>query len=97
MAEMRIWISEFVTTELSERKLGARGISTGEADQILNNHYETKCNPRGDGGERRRIFVIGFTDGDRALTLVVEETLDPTIWLIVTGWVASRQEREILG
>ena len=97
MGDMRRRISKLLTTEVSGRKLGARGISTGEADQIVNNHYETKNNPRGHGGERRRIFLIGFTDGGRALTLVVEETHDPITWLVVTGWVASEQEREILG
>jgi hypothetical protein len=96
MGDMRRRVSKLLTTEVSERKLGARGISTGEADQIVNNHYETKPNPRGRGGERKRIFVFGSTDGGRVLTLVVEETIDPTTWMIVTGWVATKQEREIL-
>lgn len=97
MGDMRRRVSKLLTTEVSERKLGDRGISTGEADQIVNNHYETKPNPRSHGGERKRIFLVGFTDGGRALTLVIEETPDPTTWMIVTGWVANKREREILG
>jgi hypothetical protein len=31
------------------------------------------------------------------LTLVIEETLDPESWLIVTGWEATVAERRILG
>jgi hypothetical protein len=42
------------------------------------------------------VLLIGRTDGDRALTLVLERTLDPTSWLIVTGWEASDRERRIL-
>jgi hypothetical protein len=30
------------------------------------------------------------------LTLVIEETVDPTTWLIVTGWSATEAERRIL-
>jgi hypothetical protein len=30
------------------------------------------------------------------LTLVIEQTVDPTTWLIVTGWDATTAERRIL-
>jgi hypothetical protein len=30
------------------------------------------------------------------LTLVIERTLDPTTWLVVTGWSATAGERELL-
>jgi hypothetical protein len=33
-----------------------------------------------------RLLLIGRTDGRRTLTLVIEETLDPETWLIITGW-----------
>jgi hypothetical protein len=36
------------------------------------------------------------TDGGRALTLVVEQTVDSTTWLIVTGWDSSPRERKLL-
>ena len=42
------------------------------------------------------MLLIGHTDGGRALTLVIERTLDPTTWLIVTGWPATERERRII-
>jgi hypothetical protein len=42
-------------------------------------------NPRSGGQEGDRLFLVGCTDGGRALTLVLERTVDPTSWLIVTG------------
>jgi hypothetical protein len=50
-------------------------------------------NPRDPG---RRRFVTGSSDGGRDLTLVVERTMEPTTWLIVTGWDATDAERRIL-
>jgi len=41
-------------------------------------------------------LLIGSTDGGRLLTLVIEPTMDPTTWLIVTGWSATDAERRIL-
>jgi hypothetical protein len=41
--------------------------------------------------------LIGRTDGGRAITLVIEQTVDPTTWLIVTGWEATDSERKIIG
>ena len=35
--------------------------------------------------EVRRI-LIGRSDAGRFFTLVIEETIEPTTWLIVTGW-----------
>jgi len=32
----------------------------------------------------------------RILTLVIEQTLEPTTWLIVTGWIATEVERRVL-
>jgi hypothetical protein len=48
------------------------------------------CEP----GTRR--FLIGRTSGGRVLTLVVERTLGPTTWLIITGWSATDRERILL-
>jgi len=41
--------------------------------------------------------MIGTTDGGRALTLVIERTLDLTTWLVVTGWSSTDAERNLLG
>ena len=58
------------------------------------NRYVVVNNPR---DPRSRRFLIGSTDGGRVLTLVIEQTVDPTTWLIVTGWSATEAERRILG
>jgi hypothetical protein len=39
--------------------------------------------------------VIGDTNGGRTLTLVIEQTNDPTSWLIVTGWRTPSKRRRI--
>jgi len=46
------------------------------------------------GGDRR--LMIGMTFGGRALTLVIESTLEPTDWLVVTGWSSANHERRML-
>jgi len=46
-------------------------------------------------GTRR--LLIGRTDGGRYMTLVIERTLEPTTWLIVTGWGSTEVERKMLG
>jgi hypothetical protein len=40
--------------------------------------------------------LVGRTDGGRVLSLVVERTLEPTTWLIVTGWDATEVERRLV-
>src|SRR5215208_6647868 len=53
----------------------------------------SSSNPRQgtEGGDRR--LLVGRTDGERPLTLVIERTQDPTTWLVVTGWVSTATER----
>ncbi|HWO16532.1 MAG TPA: DUF4258 domain-containing protein [Solirubrobacterales bacterium] len=92
-------IGEIQATEAALGKLGARGISEEEAEQVLNNAYVIARNLRGRAPRRQpsaRRMLIGRTDGGRVLTLVIEETMEPTSWLIVTGWTATRRERKIL-
>lgn len=88
-------IAELLVTEAGVEKLGARGISVDEARQLLRNANVTVRNPHEDRSLTRRL-LIGRTDGGRALTLVIEQTADPTTWLIVTGWDAALRERRIL-
>lgn len=88
-------IHELVVTEAGVEKLGKRGISTAEAQQLLWNTNVTVRNPRDRKGEGRRLLV-GRTDGGRVLTLVVERTSDPTTWLIVTGWESTARQRNLL-
>jgi hypothetical protein len=86
-------VHELLGTERALKKLGARSISAEEVAQLLRNPHVLIRNPRDP--ERRRLFV-GRTDGGRALTLVIEQTADPTTWLVVTGWSATLAERRIL-
>jgi hypothetical protein len=89
-------VHELLVTEAAVEKLGARGISDNEAEQLLRNAHVTVHNP-GAGGDTKRRFLIGRTDGGRVLTLVVEATLEPTSWVVVTGWTAATDERKMLG
>lgn len=90
-------IAQLLATDAARVKLGARDISTAEAEQLPRNRHATVRNPHGGGEESERILLVGHTDGGRALTLVLERTLDPSSWLIVTLWESSRRERRILG
>jgi RecB family endonuclease NucS len=92
-------ISQIRATEAALGKLGARDISEEEAEQVLNNAYVMVRNLRGRAARSQpsaRRILIGRTDGGRVLTLVIEETLEPTNWLIITGWTATTGERKIL-
>lgn len=53
-------------------------------------------NPRGPSDPPKRLLVVGHTDGGRVLTLVVERTVDPTTWVVVTGWSSTDVERSLL-
>lgn len=72
-------IAELLVTATAIDKLGARGITPEESDQLRRNVYVIARNPHQDPrGERA--FLIGETDGGRVLTLVIERTGDPTTW-----------------
>jgi len=86
-------VHQLVATERALDKLAVRSISADEPAEMRHNRYVIVRNPRAP--ERRR-FLIGSTDGGRVLTLVIEETMDPTTWLIVTGWNATERERRLL-
>lgn len=91
--------SQIQATEAALGKLGARDISEEEAEQVLNNAYVIAKNLRGRATRRQpsaRRTLIGRTDGGRVLTLAIEETLEPTSWLILTGRGSTERERKIL-
>lgn len=89
-------VHQLLATDVALDKLGARGISAIEAEQLPRNRHDTVRNPRETGEPGKRRLLIGRTDGGRVLTLVIERTADPTTWLIVTGWEATDAERKIL-
>lgn len=89
-------VHELLATEVALAKLGARNISADEAGQLPRNRHAIVRNPRGVGEQDKRRLIVGSTDGGRVLTLVIEQTIDPTTWLIVTGWSATDVERNLL-
>src|SRR4029078_4591160 len=82
-------VHELIATDRALDKLGARSIAAQEPLDWVRSRHVIVANPR-DRGSRR--FLIGSTDGGRVLTLVIEQTADPTTWLIVTGWHATARE-----
>jgi uncharacterized DUF497 family protein len=88
-------VHELLATEAALDKLGARNISANEASQLPRNEHMTVRSPGGESEKRR--LMIGRTNGGRILTLVIERTIEPTTWLIVTGWSSTDAERNLLG
>jgi hypothetical protein len=86
-------VHELLGTETAAEKLGARGISVEEAQQLPRNNHRTIPNRgrsrHGSQRLRARRLLVGHTDGGRTLMLVIEQTNDPTTWLIIT--VGPRQ------
>jgi hypothetical protein len=76
-----------------------RGISAAEAEHAIWNRHVLIKNRRGSSRrsqrEMRRL-LIGHSDSGRRLTLVIEETVEPTTWMLVTGWESTSAERMIL-
>lgn len=66
---------ELRATTAAVDKLGARGISEAETEQLIHNRNVITPNPGGVGDRR---LMIGLTDGGRTLTLVIEATVEPT-------------------
>ena len=93
---VRVTITQLLATDVALDKLAARGISADQAQQLPRNAHVVVGNPRegGDPGVRR--LLVGQTDGGRSLTIVIERTVDPTTWLIVTGWNSTVVERNLL-
>jgi uncharacterized DUF497 family protein len=92
-------VHSLLATEAALVKLGARGISAAEAEQTLWNRHAVVKNRRGHPTRRQgrdRRLLIGHTDSNRPLTLVIEQTVEPATWLLVTGWVSTPAERKIL-
>ena len=92
-------VNQLLATEAALNKLGARGIHVVEAEQMIWNRHVVVRNRRGSperGQPDVRRLVIGESDANRVLTLVIEETIEPTTWLLVTGWDSTPAERKIL-
>lgn len=93
-------VHDLLIIPTAKRKLGAREISAEEALQLIGNHHVVLLNPRrvrrlGKRATTRRLLV-GMTNGGRVLTLAIERTIEPTDWLVVTGWISAKHERRML-
>ena len=92
-------VNQLLATRAALGKLGARGISIAETEQTIWNRHRIIRNRRGASARRQpdepRI-LIGRTHANRAITLIVEETVDPTTWPAITGWDATRAERRLM-
>ena len=92
-------VSQLLATEAALDKLGARGISVVEAEQTIWNRHVIVKNRRGRPVRRQpdtRRLLMGLTDANRVLTLVIEETVEPTAWLLITGWDSTPAERRMM-
>lgn len=89
-------VHELLATEAALGKLPGRTISSDGARQLARNRHVTVRKPGAPTEPGRRRLMIGATDGGRVLTLVIEGTLEPTTWLIVTGWSSTAAERNLL-
>lgn len=90
-------IGVLLATVAAVEKLGARKISAKEVEQLRQNHPVVIRNPRWSSQGPQRLLLIVLTDGGRALTVVIERTVDPSTWLVITAWPAAGNERRILG
>lgn len=89
-------VHELLATEAALDKLGARAITADEAGQLARNGHMVVRNPADPEDPGKRRLLVGHTDGGRTLTLVIEQTIDPTTWLIVTGWNSTSVERTLV-
>lgn len=87
-------IVKFITNDLGFAKLGRRGISLSEIEQMRRNGAVVVRNPRArEAGSR---LVIGRTYGGRMLTVVaVPSPFDSAIWHVRTAWESSTRERRL--
>jgi uncharacterized DUF497 family protein len=78
-------VYDLPVNEIAREKLGRRGISAEEAQQLRWNKPAFRMNHHAPRGTNR-LFLDGVTNGGRHLTLVVEPTKDPAAWRVITGW-----------
>jgi hypothetical protein len=92
-------VNQLLATEPAPGRLGARGISAAETEQTLWNRHVVVKNRRGRperGRREARRLLIGESNANRVLTQVIEDAVEPSTWLLVTGWDSTPAERKIL-
>lgn len=88
-----IRIAELEFDEDNESELAAHGITAKEVLEILENRFTVRRNKKSRAGVRQ---LIGYTNGDRVLTIVLAQTHMPDRWRPVTGWDSTPPERKVL-
>ena len=91
MVQIKIYFLEFDDDNVEH--IHAHGVFPEEIEQVTGNRYATARNRRAPAS---RIMMFGFTDGGRALSVVLEATQDPAVWRPVTAWDATPEERQIV-
>jgi uncharacterized DUF497 family protein len=79
----------FEWDEGNRRELAAHGIKEWEAEQVFLNDPEWPKNKRRGSGDR---FMVGYTNGGRALTLVVTLRKETRELRVITGWDCTAGE-----
>lgn len=86
-------IAVLVLNARAAAKLAARGIAASEVEQVRRNGPYVPRNPHPRVPRSR--LMIGETDGGRTLTVVIQpDAGDDSAWHVMTGWQASRRERD---
>ena len=81
---------------LARDELAARNISMEQVEQVPRNLHRIVRNPHDETELGTRRLLVGETDGGLVLPLVIDGTIEPTTWLVVTGWNATAGERNLL-
>jgi hypothetical protein len=92
-------VRELLATDVALDKLARRAITRTHAEQVLQHRHVLVRNLRGHPARPQRDdrrLLIGRDAGGRVLTLVIEATLEPATWMLVTGWESTVAERKIL-
>ena len=87
---MALDVFDFEWDEGNQEHLARHGLSPGDITEVLSNDNVFADNPRGAEGTIR---MIGKTNGNRLLTVVLQPTTDRGRWRPVTGWPATGAEK----
>lgn len=84
------FIDELRISAGAEDELARHGVTPDEALDVLWDHPYF-CRDKESGRKQ----MIGKTIGGRLLTIIIEETDNPFVWDVVTGWRADRGEQTL--
>jgi uncharacterized DUF497 family protein len=85
-------VYSFEWDEVNAEHIAEHGISDIEVDQMLSNAHIVVPNR----GHEPRMFLLGRSNGGRALTVVIEPTRMEGTWRPITAWDADASEERRL-